>query len=343
MGYISTLKDAEFYWYFAEPDGDKPWLKPNARADFASLVDLARTVEELGFKGILIPAGRGRSDPWVVACLFAGTTSTLKVIVAQYPAGSSPQALVDRVVTFERLFPRRLVLNLVMGERASLERHGVSLGHSERYQFAAQYWSDCCRIAQAEGQGFTSDRPLIMTGGGSNESVEFAATFADSWLSLAVPPAEVSPQIAYLKEMADKRSRTVDCGIRLNLILRETNEAAWQEAEAMFALVHPTLNLTDSRQPTTDRVGAAALQKSIASRMLSAKCARDLELHPGLWGGFGMTRAGPVTAAVGGPDEVIALLDEYVAVGARRFILGGYPHLNEARRFASLIFQRLRG
>jgi alkanesulfonate monooxygenase len=34
-------------------------------------------------------------------------------------------------------------------------------------------------------------------------------------------------------------------------------------------------------------------------------------------------------------------MKEYIAVGVDRFILSGYPHLEEAYRFAELVFPRL--
>jgi len=40
---------------------------------------------------------------------------------------------------------------------------------------------------------------------------------------------------------------------------------------------------------------------------------------------------------------VAARLQEYVDVGVDSFVLSGYPHLEEAIRFAELVFPRLAG
>ena len=71
------------------------------------------------------------------------------------------------------------------------------------------------------------------------------------------------------------------------------------------------------------------------------KDARAFEVHPNLWAGPGLIRIGTGTAIVGDPEAVIATLREYEAAGADVFILGNYPHIEEAYRFADLVLPRL--
>ncbi len=66
----------------------------------------------------------------------------------------------------------------------------------------------------------------------------------------------------------------------------------------------------------------------------------DLEISPNLWAGVGLVRGGAGTALVGDPDTVAERMQEYRDLGIDTFIMSGYPHLEEAYRFAELIFPR---
>jgi alkanesulfonate monooxygenase len=68
-----------------------------------------------------------------------------------------------------------------------------------------------------------------------------------------------------------------------------------------------------------------------------------LEISPNLWAGVGLVRGGAGTALVGDPQTVAARLAEYAELGIETFILSGYPHLEEAYRFAELVFPLLPG
>ena len=66
-----------------------------------------------------------------------------------------------------------------------------------------------------------------------------------------------------------------------------------------------------------------------------------LEISPNLWAGVGLVRGGAGTALVGDPETVAARIREYQDIGIDTFILSGYPHLEEAYRFAELVFPLL--
>ena len=63
-----------------------------------------------------------------------------------------------------------------------------------------------------------------------------------------------------------------------------------------------------------------------------------LEISPNLWAGVGLVRGGAGTALVGDGETIARRLKEYQDIGAETFVLSGYPHLEEAYRFAELVF-----
>ncbi|MFD2441353.1 hypothetical protein ACFSS8_16860 [Paracoccus kondratievae] len=52
-------------------------------------------------------------------------------------------------------------------------------------------------------------------------------------------------------------------------------------------------------------------------------------------------RGGAGTALVGDPGTVAARMQEYQDLGIETFVMSGYPHLEEAIRFAELVFPLL--
>jgi len=99
----------------------------------------------------------------------------------------------------------------------------------------------------------------------------------------------------------------------------------------------------------TDETVASA--QTIFSRMDSVGQQRMMQLHggrrdkleisPNLWAGVGLVRGGAGTALVGDPPTVAARIREYQEIGIDTFIMSGYPHLEEAYRFAELVFPLL--
>ncbi len=52
-------------------------------------------------------------------------------------------------------------------------------------------------------------------------------------------------------------------------------------------------------------------------------------------------RGGAGTALVGDPQTVAERMKEYMSLGIDTFVLSGYPHLEEAYRFAESVFPLL--
>jgi alkanesulfonate monooxygenase len=146
----------------------------------------------------------------------------------------------------------------------------------------------------------------------------------------------VAEKIAEVRHLAAQQGRTLRFGIRLHGIVRETTTQAWDAANDLLR------HLDDATLAAAQRALHQADSEG-QQRMLALHGGRRdrLEVSPNLWAGVGLVRGGAGTALVGDPDTVAARMQEYIDLGIDTFIFSGYPHLEEAYRFAELVFPKL--
>ncbi|MET0408387.1 MAG: LLM class flavin-dependent oxidoreductase, partial [Hyphomicrobium sp.] len=130
--------------------------------------------------------------------------------------------------------------------------------------------------------------------------------------------------------------RSFSFGIRLHVIVRETNDEAWRAANDL--LKHLDDQTLASAQKTFERMDSVGQKRMLA---LHGGNRDKLEVSPNLWAGVGLVRGGAGTALVGDPETVAQRIKEYMRIGIDTFIFSGYPHLEEAYRFAELVFPLL--
>lgn len=125
-------------------------------------------------------------------------------------------------------------------------------------------------------------------------------------------------------------------GIRLHVIVRETEDEAWRDAERLISrLDDETIARAQQALGAMDSEG----QRRMAALHGGRRGTRaTLEVYPNLWAGVGLVRGGAGTALVGSAQQVADRMREYAELGIETFILSGYPHLEESYRFAELVF-----
>ena len=266
----------------------------------------------------------------------------------------SPTVAARMTATLDRFSNGRLLLNVVAGGDATeLAGDGLFVDHDARYDLTDEFltvWSNLLKQEKVDFHGehirveggevlypsVQDPHPPLYFGGSSLAGMKVAAKHVEHYLTWGEPPAQVAEKIAQVRKLAEAEGRTVKFGIRLHVIVRETNEEAWKAAEELIKYVDDE---------------SIALAQKVYKRMDSEGQRRMSELHngdrtklevsPNLWAGVGLVRGGAGTALVGDADTVAARMKEYADLGIETFVLSGYPHLEEAYRTAELLFPKL--
>lgn len=343
--------------WFIPTTGDGRYLgsaNQSRLTDYAYLRQIAQAVDELGFTAVLLPTGNSCEDAWVVASTLMPSTRRLKFLVAVRPGIMSPTVAARMTATFDRLSGGRLFINVVTGgDPHEAAADGVFLSHDERYEVTGEFLHIWRRILAGETHSFhgkhlnvenarvyypatQQPHPPLYLGGSSDAAMEIAAEHIDVYLTWGEPPAPVAEKIARVRKLAESKGRTIRFGIRLHVIVRETNDEAWQAANELIKYIdEDTIERAQKGLSKFDSEG----QKRMASLVHGSNT--DLEISPNLWAGIGLVRSGAGTALVGDPSTVAQRMLEYADLGIESFILSGYPHLEEAYRVAELLFPLL--
>lgn len=317
--------------------------------DLEHLVAVARAAEEAGFDAVLTPTGTHCPDAWITTAAVSQRVARLRFLVAFRPGTLSPTLAAQQAATFNRIAGGRLALNIVTGgEDDEQRRFGDRLDKKGRYARTDEFLTVLRGASQGVPFDFHGEHlwvegalaplaerpPEIWFGGSSDAAVRVAAKHADVYLTWGIPPPAAKEHIERVRSAAAVLGRSPRFGIRLHVVTRSTAEEAWRAADALIA---------GADVAAAQRV-LATLQSVGQSRMTALHGGNldHLEVYPNLWAGIGLVRGGAGTALVGRYDQVADRIAEYHAAGFDEFILSGWPHAEEARRFGAAVVPVLR-
>ena len=347
---------ANILW-FLPTHGDGHYLGTSVGGrdvNFNYLRQIAQAADQLGYFGVLLPTGRSCEDSWIVASSVAPFTEHLRYLVAVRPGLQSPSVAARMTATLDRITGGRLLINVVTGgDPVENKGDGIFLDHDERYAVTREFlnvYGDLLagKTVNIEGKHIRiedgrllfppvqSPRPPLYFGGSSDAGIDVAVDHVEKYLTWGEPPAQVAEKVNRVKAAAVRRGRKLSFGIRLHVIVRETNAQAWAAADDLIK--HVTDETIASAQKIFSRMDSIGQQRMA---QLHGGRRDKLEISPNLWAGVGLVRGGAGTALVGDAATVAARIREYQDVGIDTFIMSGYPHLEEAYRFAELVFPLL--
>lgn len=353
---ISTPDKIRVLW-FLPTHGDSRYLgtaEGGRAVNLAYLRQVAQAADSLGYYGVLLPTGRSCEDSWVTAAALASQTEKLRFLVAVRPGLQSPTLAARMTATLDRLSNGRLMVNVVTGgDPVENAGDGIHLDHAARYEVTEEFLGVYKALLAGQTVNHVGrhlkiedgkllfpplqpNGPPLYFGGSSAAAGGVAARHVDKYLTWGEPPAQVRDKIEGIRRLAEAEGRDVGFGIRLHVIVRDTQAEAWQAAERLIShLDDATIAKAQETFARMDSVGQARMAALHGGR-------RDrLEISPNLWAGVGLVRGGAGTALVGDPDTVAERIDEYRRIGVDTFILSGYPHLEEAYSFGERVLPLL--
>ena len=163
--------------------------------------------------------------------------------------------------------------------------------------------------------------------------MELSARQADVHLGWIEPVKETAGRLDSLREQFQKTGRKQSFGMRTHLVVRDTEDEAWQAAQDLIAHADPLVK--------AQRL-AGIQGTSMVGPQAQVKEAPDHRISRNLWNGLSEVRVNCGSAIVGTPEQVSDALLEYWNLGMDEFILSGFPHVEECRRVAAQVLPILR-
>ena len=332
------------YRHLGVPDG-------SLRSSWAHCSEIVKTAEELGFRNILCPSSYQVGQDtlsFVAGC--APITSRINLLAAVRCGEMQPIMLARTLATLDHMLEGRLTVNIISsdfpGEQApSRFRYQRS---REVVEILKQAWTR--DVIDHEGEvysfrGLTTDPakpyqtggPLLYFGGYSPDALELCGEHCDVYLMWPETKEMLAERMRAVHARAAAHGRTLDYGLRVHMIVRDT------EAEARDYARELVSRLDDGAGAAIRERALDATSLGVAHQAANRSLADDEGyIEPHLWTGVGRARSGCGAALVGSTDQVMSEIEQYRKMGIRAFIFSGYPHLDEARHFGTRVLPGLR-
>ena len=335
---------ADDYEFLGVPDG-------RLRSSWAHCRDLVLTAERAGFNNVLLPNGYvPGQDTLTFAGGMAALTETISLLVAIRCGEYHPPMLGRAIASLDHMLRGRLTLNIISSDMPGLKEDSET-----RYRRSRE-------VIEILRQGWTRDRvqfdgefyrfnlptdpvkpyqqnggPLLYFGGTSEPARELCAEHCDVFLMWPEMEPMLAETMLDLSQRAARFGRAIDFGLRIHVIVRETEAAAREAARRLVSKLDDSVGQQIKHQSQDSRSLGVVRQDALRQQA-------DDEgfIEPHLWTGIGRARSGCGSAIVGDPDQVVAQLRRYTEMGMRAFILSGYPHREECELFARYVLPNLK-
>jgi alkanesulfonate monooxygenase len=352
-----TAEPLDLLWFCQlAADGEFIGTAPARRPTLSYISSLVETAAEMGFSSLLTATNfHAEHDAWTASIATLARTQGAGLLIAVRPGMFHPAIFAKMAATAANLFPGRVRINVVTGSNpAENAMYGDMESHADRYARTREFIAVMRDLWRGEPVDHESERypfrgaivsPLpsepvpIYLGGHSDDAQQIAAELADVYLVWGDTLKGIEARLATMRAHEARATRTVGSplryGLRCHVLVRETEEEAWKAAERLISRIDPEV-----RRRFIE--ASAAVDSEGQRRQAVLASSSSLVVEENLWAGVGLARSGVGVAIVGDPEQVAAKLRAYQALGISTFILSGYPHLEECRRFGEMVMPLLR-
>ena len=333
------------YQFLGVPDGD-------LRSSWEHCRDIALTAEKQGFRNILAPSSyQVGQDTLSFVAGMAPLTEKINFLAAIRCGEVQPIMLARTIATLDHMLKGRLTLNVISSDfpgevaesayRYKRSHEVVEILRKCWTQDEVSYDGDIYQISK-----LTTDParpyqqnggPLLYFGGYSPAALELCGAQCDVYLMWPEPMDQLAQRMKDVSARAAAHNRTLDYGLRVHMIVRDTEQEAKEYADYIASKLDDEYGkLIRDRAHDSISLGVAHQAKA---RELADKFGY---VEPGLWTGVGRARSGCGAALVGSTDQVMSKIEAYQKMGIRAFIFSGYPHIDEAEHFGSRVMPHLK-
>lgn len=357
---MTSPSTSDFLW-FCQLSRDGEFIgtkeKPPRKPTLEYVSSLIETASEAGFSSLLTATNyHSEHENYTAAIAALARTRGAGLLIAVRPGMFHPAMYAKMLATAQNLFPGRVRVNIVTGSSpAENAMYGDFEEHAQRYERTREFmlilrrlWSEPPPVSYESDlyrfENAVLDPPPVQPiplyfGGASDAAKRIAAELADVYLLWGERRDMIEERLGKMRELEREYGRTLGYGLRTHVVVRETEEEAWQAADRLISRVDPSVRRAFVE--SYKHVDGVGQLRQI--EMLRGLDEGDLTVEPNLWAGVGMARSGVGVALVGSPQQVADKIRDYERMGVSTFIFSGYPHLEEARRFGELVMPLLRG
>jgi len=332
------------YHYLGVPDDD-------LRSSWKNTSAIVKRADELGFRNILCPSSyQVGQDTLTFVAGNAPLTSNINMLAAIRCGETQPIMLARTLATLDHMLEGRLTVNII-----SSDFPGQKEDSAYRYQrshevveILKQAWTKEEINFKGEIYQFedltsdpvkpyqTNGGPLLYFGGYSPPALNLCGEHCDVYLMWPEKKEALAERMIAVNACAAAHGRVLDYGLRVHMIVRETEQEAREHARMLVSKL-------DDEQGQLIRERAQDASSLGVSLQARNRALADVEgyVEPHLWTGVGRARSGCGAALVGSPEQILSAIEEYKAMGIRAFIFSGYPHLEECEHFGRLVLPHM--